>query len=143
MHSARVLRRNTAMRPCPNCGQDVASDSDRFCPHCGYLLPRPATVGNGAPSPQPAYQPRAEPAPPALIRSQQPGGRSAAGPEGGEAGAVVDLPPEPAGAPPRLPPAVPRPALQRQRPGGEGERPAGSASSTLFSPGSVNLGRCS
>ncbi len=27
------------MRPCPNCGQDVASTSGRFCPHCGAMLP--------------------------------------------------------------------------------------------------------
>ena len=80
MHGAQVRKRNTAMRPCPNCGQDVASASGRFCPHCGYLLPRPAAVGDRAPvqptpvtshgaapaspSPQPAYQPRAATAPP-------------------------------------------------------------------------------
>ena len=79
MHGAQVRKRNTTMRPCPNCGQDVASDSDRFCPHCGYLLPRPAVVGDRAPvqptpvaphgaapaspSPQPANQPPAATAP--------------------------------------------------------------------------------
>src|SRR5207248_1719962 len=78
------------MKPCPNCGQDVAGDSDRFCPHCGYLLPRPATVRDRAPvqpvpaaaapqgaapaspPPQPAYQPRAETAPPPVYTAPPP-----------------------------------------------------------------------
>ena len=76
------------MRPCPNCGQDVASASGRFCPHCGFLLPRPAAVGDRAPvqptpvtshgaapaspSPQPAYQPRAATAPPPVYTASTP-----------------------------------------------------------------------
>lgn len=27
------------MRSCPNCGQSVAANTDRFCPHCGAMLP--------------------------------------------------------------------------------------------------------
>jgi len=60
------------MRPCPNCGQDAAT-SDRFCPHCGYLLPwaqstaappqAPSPNGAAAPGqqPQPSYTPPAQP----------------------------------------------------------------------------------
>lgn len=58
------------MRPCPNCGQDAAT-SDRFCPHCGYLLPwaqsaaapSPPPSPNGAATPgqQPAYAPPIQP----------------------------------------------------------------------------------
>lgn len=47
------------MRPCPNCGQNVASESDRFCPNCGFQLP-PAAAPAG-PDPQAAYQ-QAQPA---------------------------------------------------------------------------------
>jgi zinc-ribbon domain len=94
------------MKPCPNCGQDVAGDSDRFCPHCGYLLPRPATVRDRAPvqptpvapqgaapaspapqgaapaspSPQPAYQPRAEFAPPPVYTAPAPDPRGYSAP---------------------------------------------------------------
>lgn len=39
------------MRVCPNCGQDAASDSDRFCPNCGAVLP-PVPAG----AERPAYQ---------------------------------------------------------------------------------------
>lgn len=34
------------MRPCPNCGQDVAPTSDRFCPHCGAMLPWASAAGS-------------------------------------------------------------------------------------------------
>lgn len=62
------------MRPCPNCGQSVASDSDRFCPNCGAVLPpvsadagsqpsQPAYQPAGQPSAQPPYQPVAQPSP--------------------------------------------------------------------------------
>ncbi len=34
------------MRPCPNCGQDVAPTSDRFCPHCGAMLPWASSAGS-------------------------------------------------------------------------------------------------
>ncbi len=60
------------MRPCPNCGQDAAT-SDRFCPHCGYLLPwaQPTAAPSPAPSPNgattpvqgQAYTPPAQPQP--------------------------------------------------------------------------------
>ncbi len=60
------------MRPCPNCGQDAAT-SDRFCPHCGYLLPWAQSVAastqpplpNGAatPSQGQAYTPPVQPQP--------------------------------------------------------------------------------
>jgi len=60
------------MRPCPNCGQDAAT-SDRFCPHCGYLLPwaqsaaapSPPPSPNGAATPgqQPSYMPPVQPQP--------------------------------------------------------------------------------
>ncbi len=52
------------MRPCPNCGQDVASASGRFCPHCGAMLPwASATGANGTgatttPSQQPYQTPQ-------------------------------------------------------------------------------------
>jgi len=83
------------MRPCPNCGQDAAT-SDRFCPHCGYLLPwaQSAAASPQAPSPngatasgqgqaytppvqpRPAYaspvQPQRQPAPQAAYTAQPP-----------------------------------------------------------------------
>jgi len=56
------------MKPCPNCGQDTDQASDRFCPHCGYLLPwaqpnaprgQQAPVGPaGAGAPRQAYAPQ-------------------------------------------------------------------------------------
>jgi len=53
------------MRPCPNCGQDVASTSGRFCPHCGAMLPwasgAAGSNGTGAattPSQQPYQAPQ-------------------------------------------------------------------------------------
>ena len=53
------------MRLCPNCGQQVTSDDDRFCPHCGSLLP-PAPAGNATTpppqaQPQPTYQAAPQP----------------------------------------------------------------------------------
>ncbi len=75
------------MRPCPNCGQDAAT-SDRFCPHCGYLLPwaQSAAAPPQPPSPSPngaathgqgrAYtppvQPQRQPAPQAAYTAQPP-----------------------------------------------------------------------
>lgn len=38
------------MRPCPSCGQSVASDTDRFCPNCGAQLPA-AAPANAGPAP--------------------------------------------------------------------------------------------
>ncbi len=52
------------MRPCPNCGQD-APLSDRFCPHCGSLLPwaSSAAAQTSAPAPgaQQTYAPPIQP----------------------------------------------------------------------------------
>ncbi len=53
------------MRSCPNCGQDVASTSGRFCPYCGAMLPwasgAAGSNGTGAattPSQQPYQAPQ-------------------------------------------------------------------------------------
>jgi hypothetical protein len=61
------------MRPWPTCGRDIASASDRFCPHCGHVLSRAATAEVGAPvQPAPMAPKGVAPASPAAEPADQP-----------------------------------------------------------------------
>ncbi len=42
------------MRSCPNCGQSVATNTDRFCPHCGAMLPITGATTSNTIVPPPA-----------------------------------------------------------------------------------------
>jgi hypothetical protein len=83
------------MRPCPNCGQQVTSDDDRFCPHCGFLLP-PAPAGNAtATPPQPQPQPTYQAAPQATYTATAPNQNTYAAPSytsGGVSGGNLPSP---------------------------------------------------